>query len=151
MTKYAVTPEMIDVEIRDVSYTVMPGTTITICAITLENGYTVIGQASCIDPTLYDKAIGERIAYTNAYDKIYAVKGYVVKQRWYEETQLTARQRVEIELSALQDKIVKANSFLDSLTPEAKSSESMQLLAEQVSHMESYADVLAQRLDIWDK
>lgn len=59
-------------------------TTTTICQLTLKNGYTVIGQSACIDPTQFNKTIGEKVAWDNAIEKVWDLEGYLLKQRRFE-------------------------------------------------------------------
>jgi len=77
-----VTKEAINAKITDVSFIHLPGTTVTICSITLENGYSVRGESACVDPMEYVEAVGRDLAYQNAFDKIWPLEGYLlVEQR----------------------------------------------------------------------
>ena len=58
---------------------------LTICVITLRNGFTVTGESACASPANFDKEIGERIAHENAIDKIWPLEGYLLKQKLWEE------------------------------------------------------------------
>lgn len=53
--------------------------TSTIAAVRLPNGYTLIGHSACVDPALYNKEIGEKIALENAKQQLWALEGYVLK------------------------------------------------------------------------
>lgn len=90
MTNYFLSEDAIKAKIADTKYINVEGTTMTICVIILENGYAVTGESSCIDPAKFNPEIGMKIAYSNAFDKLWGVLGYEVKQRWYEETQTKA-------------------------------------------------------------
>ena len=57
-------------------YHVFPGTTHTVCLLTLPNGFTVTGESSCVDPRTFDAATGRRMAYERARDKLWALEGY---------------------------------------------------------------------------
>ncbi len=57
---------------------------LTVCVLTLKNGFTVTGESACASPENYDKEVGERIAAQNARDKIWALEGYLLKQKLYE-------------------------------------------------------------------
>lgn len=59
-------------------------TTTTVCQLTLKNGYTVIGTSACIDPLEFNKAIGEKVAWDNALEKVWDLEGYLLKQRRFE-------------------------------------------------------------------
>lgn len=55
--------------------------TLTICTLTLRNGFTVTGESACVSPENYDKEIGERVAFENAFNKIWQLEGYVLKNK----------------------------------------------------------------------
>ena len=75
------TPQMIDAAIKSEAYYVFPGTTMTVCALTLRNGYQVIGESASASPENFDQAIGRRIARDNARNKIWALEGYLLKNQ----------------------------------------------------------------------
>lgn len=75
------TPDYIDQCIVDEAYYVFPGTTVTICLLTLKNEYTVTGESACASPENFDEEIGRKIARGNARDKIWALEGYLLKDR----------------------------------------------------------------------
>lgn len=76
-----VTKESIERRIVDVGYLVLPGSTVTICNITLENGFSVRGESACIDPRNFNEEIGRNIAYRNAFDKLWSLEGYLLAER----------------------------------------------------------------------
>lgn len=80
------TPEHIDSCIASYEYHIFEDTQLTVCCMTLKNGFTVTGESACASPANFDKEIGENIAFTNAREKIWALEGYLLKQRLYEET-----------------------------------------------------------------
>lgn len=59
----------------------------TYCVLVLENGYTMVGHAACVDPAMYDRGVGETYAYENAISKIWALEGYVLANQMYEQAQ----------------------------------------------------------------
>lgn len=75
------TPDLIDAAIVSEQYHVFPGTTMTVCALTLRNGYIVTGESAAASPENFDTAIGRRIARDNARNKIWALEGYLLRQR----------------------------------------------------------------------
>lgn len=75
-----VTPTHIDSVITGVDYHVFPQTQLTVCCLILKNGYTVTGESACASPENYNKDIGEKIAFENARNKIWALEGYLLKQ-----------------------------------------------------------------------
>mgnify|MGYP001014628026 CR=1 FL=1 len=60
---------------------------LTVCVLTLRNGFTVTGESACLSLATYDAEIGRKIAFDNAVDKIWQLEGYLAKQRMYEATQ----------------------------------------------------------------
>lgn len=102
MTKYGLTIEKLEEQIASVDYATFGETGIH-CTITLVNGYTVTGESSCIDPTIFNEDIGKKIAYKNAFDKLWFLLRYNEKQRWYEETQLTTLAEAKTALATTHD------------------------------------------------
>lgn len=66
--------------VKKVHYFHVPGTTVTVCAVILLNGFTVIGQSSCLDPVEFDEQVGMDTAYNNALSKVYEFEGYRMYQ-----------------------------------------------------------------------
>lgn len=73
-------PAMIDSAIVSEQYHVFPGTTMTVCALTLRNGYIVTGESAAASPENFDQAIGRKIARDNARNKIWALEGYLLRE-----------------------------------------------------------------------
>ncbi len=71
-----ITPDMIDACIVSEDFYRFPGTTLTVCALTLANGYQVVGESACASPENFDAEIGRKIARENARNKIWALEGY---------------------------------------------------------------------------
>lgn len=74
-------PDMIDATIVSEQYHVFPGTTLTVCALTLRNGYIVTGESAAASAQNFDEAIGRKIARENARNKIWALEGYLLRER----------------------------------------------------------------------
>lgn len=79
-----ITPEHIDSCVKEEKYVVIKNSLTTICQLTLQNGFTVIGTSDCVSAENYDVAIGEKIARENAREKIWELEGYLLKQRLHE-------------------------------------------------------------------
>lgn len=75
------TPAYIDSCIVGEQYHVFAGTTVTVCLLHLPNGFTVTGESACASPENFDPEIGCKIARQNARDKIWALEGYLLKDR----------------------------------------------------------------------
>lgn len=54
---------------------------LTFCVLTLRNGFTVTGESACASPENFDAGIGRDIAFKNAREKVWALEGYLLKQR----------------------------------------------------------------------
>lgn len=78
-----VTPEMLEAEIVAEDYHVFPGTTLTICLLTLKNGFSVTGESACAVPANFDAEIGKGIARANAKQKIWAHLGFRLRDQIY--------------------------------------------------------------------
>ena len=59
---------------------------LTVCVLTLNNGFTVTGESACASPENFDAEIGETIAFNNAKDKIWLLEGYLLKQKLFEQS-----------------------------------------------------------------
>lgn len=81
LTAPRVTPQRIEDVQADVQYHVFPSTTVTVCCITLKNGFTVVGESACASPENFDADLGRKIALKNAQDKIWALEGYALRER----------------------------------------------------------------------
>jgi hypothetical protein len=75
------TPDLIDATIRDEQYYVFPNTTLTVCALTLRNGFIVTGESAAASPENFNEEIGRKIARDNARNKIWSLEGYLLRQR----------------------------------------------------------------------
>jgi len=78
------TPDLIDATIAKADYTVFENSCLTVCCLTLKNGFTVTGESACASPENFNAEIGQKIAFGNARDKIWALEGYLLKQKLFE-------------------------------------------------------------------
>lgn len=74
------TPEYIDSRIANRQYHVFEGSQLTVCCITLLNGFTVTGSSACAHPDNFDAQIGMDIAFRNARSEIWKLEGYLLKE-----------------------------------------------------------------------
>lgn len=77
-------PGLIDLVIEDEMYHRFEGTTVTVCCLRLRNGYCVIGESAAASPENFDQEIGNKVARDNARNKIWALEGYLLKQRLFD-------------------------------------------------------------------
>lgn len=64
-----------------------PADMLTICVLTLRNGFTVTGESACASPENFDAEIGRKIARQNAEQKIGMLECYLLKELLYNEQQ----------------------------------------------------------------
>lgn len=83
LTAPRVTPDQVDGCIVGEDYHVFPGTTVTVCCLSLRNGFTVVGESACASPSNFDEELGRKIARDNARGKIWALEGYALRERLY--------------------------------------------------------------------
>ena len=57
------------------------GETVTICSITLDNGYSVRGESACVNPENYNQQIGEKIAFDNAFRQLWPLFGFLLAEK----------------------------------------------------------------------
>ncbi|MEE3700053.1 Gp49 family protein [Mannheimia haemolytica] len=145
MTQYKLTPQDLENQIAKTEYQRF-GETGMLAVITLQNGYTVTGESGCIDPAIFNEEIGQKVAYENAFNKLWQILGYGVKQKWYEETQLTWLERVRIELAELYEKRSKLKAMLQKDKPEFVLQIQWDLMHKQYEAMSKYILILAERM-----
>jgi len=81
LTAPRVTPDRIDAVIINRQYHVFEGSCLTVCCLTLWNGFTVTGESACVSPENFNEELGRKIAFGHARDKVWALEGYLLKQR----------------------------------------------------------------------
>lgn len=79
-----ITPADIDATIVAEQYHVFPGSTLTVCCLTLRNGFTVTGESAAASPENFNEEVGRAIARRNARDKIWSLEGYLLRERLHE-------------------------------------------------------------------
>jgi len=83
LTAPRVTLAGIEAIIVDEDFYVFPDTTVTICLLKLANGFTVTGESACASLENFDEELGRKIARDNAKGKIWALEGYMLRQKLY--------------------------------------------------------------------
>lgn len=74
------TPASIEAVVLREAYHVFPGTTLTVCCLTLRNGFNVTGESACASPAIFNAAKGEELARENAVRKVWPLEGYLLRQ-----------------------------------------------------------------------
>lgn len=76
----SITKEFLESEIVDVTYTRLTGT-LTHCAITVKSGFVFTGESACVDEASFNKELGEKYAYEQAFEKMWLPYGFWLKQK----------------------------------------------------------------------
>lgn len=84
------TPAKIDAAIAKEQYHVFEGSQLTVCCLTLRNGFTVVGESACASPENFNAELGQKIAREKARDKIWALEGYLLKDRLHNQADQAA-------------------------------------------------------------
>jgi hypothetical protein len=84
LTAPRITPADLDAKIAGEQYHVFPGTTLTVCCLTLANGFTVTGQSAAASPKNFDEEIGRKIARADAREKVWQLEGYLLRERLHQ-------------------------------------------------------------------
>ena len=82
-----VTKDSIEAKVAKVDYLVLPDSTVTLCNITLKNGYSVRGESACVDPRNFNVEIGKGLAYKQAFDRLWPLEGYLLAEQRFQMTQ----------------------------------------------------------------
>lgn len=69
------TKEFLESEIGNVEY-VRIGEKTTHCTITTKSGFTFTGESACVDPNNFDRELGEKFAYEQAFEKMWLPYGF---------------------------------------------------------------------------
>ena len=80
----SVTLNGMQAKVKQTVYTVLPDTTTTICQLFMENGYVILGTSACVDPTKFNKALGEKFAYEAAINKAWPLEGYLLAEEIFQ-------------------------------------------------------------------
>ncbi len=86
LTAPRVTPERLEQVISSEQFHLFDGSQLTVCALTLENGFTVLGESACASPANFNAELGRKIARDHAKNKIWALEGYLLKQNLFNDS-----------------------------------------------------------------
>lgn len=76
-----VTPADLDNEILAEQFHQFPGTTVTVCCLTLKNGFNVVGESAAASPENFDVDVGRKVAFNHAREKIWPLLGFRLKDQ----------------------------------------------------------------------
>ncbi len=114
----------------------------------MENGFAVTGKPSCaVSSENDDEELGEKIAISNAQDEVWALEGYLLKQKLFEEP-TDFKGRLLKEREDLEDKTTKLGDFINNGQPAFIDVEQWALLNHQYGHMVKYHSILVKRIKL---
>lgn len=145
LTAPRVTPDLIASKVKHETYHVFEGTMLTVCVLTLQNGFTVSGESACASPENFNEEIGRKIARENAVNKIWALEGYLLKERLHVAGG-DFKERVRAENKELGLKVTKLREFTETEAFNVLEVEDQDLLKQQLSLMKDYQRTLCQRI-----
>lgn len=76
-----VTEQSIKEKIAEVSY--YNDDLLTICIITMQNGFKFVGKSAPASADNFDREVGKRYAYEDAFKQIWPHEGYLLRERLY--------------------------------------------------------------------
>ena len=82
------TPDLIDSKIIKEDYYIFPGTTLTVCRLELENGFSCLGESAAVSMENFDEEIGRKIAKDMARNKIWTLEGYLLKENLFQQIKI---------------------------------------------------------------
>jgi hypothetical protein len=98
----------IDSTVRAVQFWRPENSTLTVCALQLVNGTYVIGESACVSAGNFDESIGRDIAYKQAVDKIWALEGYLLKEKLFQQEKIN--QEFEDMVDSFDDSVAELGS-----------------------------------------
>jgi hypothetical protein len=75
-----VTEQSIKDRIKTVDY-MLNASNLTICIITMVNGFMVHGVSAPASPSNFDAEVGKRYAYDNAFKQLWQLEGYLLREK----------------------------------------------------------------------
>lgn len=66
---------------QEVNADLKPLELLTFCVLVLSNGFTVTGESACASPENFNAEIGNKIARTNAVNKVWPLMGYALRNK----------------------------------------------------------------------
>ena len=84
LTAPRIRPQDLEDKVISEAYHHFDGSRTTVCMLTLQNGFEVVGEASAVSQANFDETVGRKVARQKARDKLWALEGYLLKERLYQ-------------------------------------------------------------------
>lgn len=75
-----VTEDSIKAKIAAAQYVQPAGTVLTLCILTMRNGFNFVGKAAPAAPENFDAEVGKRYAYEDAFKQVWTHEGYLLRE-----------------------------------------------------------------------
>ena len=111
-TPTKVTREHLGMRIAAADYVVMPDGRTTVCQLTMQNGFTVRGESSCVSVENFNKELGEKYAYEKAFDAAGAFEGYLLAELRHREARGDENRHREEQEEARRDVLLALMDML---------------------------------------
>ncbi|WP_408592048.1 Gp49 family protein [Paracoccus marcusii] len=85
----SVTVEGIEAKIVKEDYFAGIGDRLTVCVLTMANGFLVTGESACVDPDNFDLALGQKYARADAFKKLWPLEGYLLREQMMQGRDVT--------------------------------------------------------------
>lgn len=139
------TPEYLQQQIKNVTYSVEEDKGLTICYLTLNNDFVVFGHSFVLDKEKFDEKIGRDVAYEKAFDQLWVLYGFLEKNKSGGDYLF----RLHNERTELEDRYLSLNAALKKEGfSEQVGEQQFELLQLQLETMKSYLEVLDKRLEL---
>ncbi len=79
-TPNKVTKDAVKAVIAREEYVNWPNSTLTVCVLTMRNGFHVTGESACVDPANFDAQLGRDLAYEEALGKAWVLEAYLLAE-----------------------------------------------------------------------
>ena len=90
----------------------MPDGRTTVCQLTMQNGFTVRGESSCVSVENFNKELGEKYAYEKAFDAAWAFEGYLLAELRHREARGDENRHREEQEKARRDVLLALMDML---------------------------------------
>jgi len=87
LTAPRLTPDHIQKQIVNEEFHVFPNTMMTVCCLTLRNGFNTVGTSACVSPENFNAEIGIMVSRRNAIQEIWSLEGYLLKENLHKSNQ----------------------------------------------------------------
>lgn len=84
MANSFITTADVEQKVAITQYHQFPGTTLTVAAVTLVNGFVSTGMSACVDPEDFNEELGRQYAREDAIKKIIPHEAYLARQALFD-------------------------------------------------------------------